>query len=47
MRQQFIQVETLEEAEESAPWAAEIEEVFCGFLAFESEDDAATWRMQK
>lgn len=46
MRTQFIPCETLADAQDSAPWAAEIIEVEGGFMAFESPDDAATWRNQ-
>ena len=46
MRQQFIQCETREEAEEAAPWAAEIVEVEGGFMAFESITDYDTWNNQ-
>lgn len=49
MRQIFItndSAATLQEAEDYAPWAAEIVAVDGGHLAFESVDDAATWRRQ-
>lgn len=47
MRQTFLQVETLAEAETAAPWAAEIVEVEGGFMAFESVTDAQTWKAQE
>lgn len=44
MRTQFIQVETIEEAYNEAPWAAEIVEVEGGgWMAFESLDDLTVW----
>lgn len=46
MRQQFIECETREEAEEAAPWAAEIVEVEGGFRAFESVSDYETCTKQ-
>jgi hypothetical protein len=51
MTQTFIDskktgVETTAQALDYAPWAAEIIEVEGGFMAFESSDDAATWRSQ-
>ena len=39
-------VKTIAEAEEYAPWAAVIIEVEGGFMAFESANDAATWKNQ-
>lgn len=47
MRTQFIQVETLEEAQAACPWAAEIVEVDGGFQAFESVTDYETWQAQE
>ncbi|WP_157131227.1 hypothetical protein [Burkholderia pseudomallei] len=46
MRTEFIQCETIEQAREAAPWAAEIIEVEGGFRAFESVEDARIWREQ-
>lgn len=46
MRAQFIPADTLADAQDSAPWAAEIIEVEGGYMAFESADDAATWQAQ-
>lgn len=46
MRSLFIQCDTLTEAQDAAPWAAEIVEVEGGYLAFESVDDCATWQAQ-
>ncbi len=39
MRKQFIEVETLEEARDEAPWACAITRVEGGFRAFESWSD--------
>lgn len=47
MRQLFLAVETLAEAENLAPWAAEIIKVEGGFRAFESVRDAKTWNSQE
>lgn len=47
MRKEFIEVETLDQAAEEAPWAAEIIEVEGGYMAFESPDDAETWLNQQ
>lgn len=47
MRTQFIQCDTIEEAREEAPWAAEIVEVEGGYRAFESVDDYHTWQNQQ
>lgn len=52
MRQAFIDsqetgVTTAQQAQEYAPWAAEIIEVEGGFKAFESSDDAETWQNQE
>lgn len=46
MRNEFLQVETLEQAQNEAPWAAEMVEAEGGFWAFESVTDAATWKAQ-
>jgi len=46
MRKLFIEVSTIEEAQESAPWAAEIVQVDGGFMAFESETDADNFKNQ-
>lgn len=46
MRSLFIQVDTLADAQDAAPWAAQIVEVDGGFMAFESVVDAATWQAQ-
>jgi hypothetical protein len=49
MRQVFIpdtDAETIEQAREVAPWAAEIIECDGGWQAFESPDDAETWQAQ-
>lgn len=42
-----MRVDTREEAEQQAPWAAVIVEVEGGFMAFESMDDYKTWESQK
>jgi len=47
MRAEFIQCDTLAEAQDAAPWAAEIIEVEGGFRAFESVDDYHTWANQQ
>lgn len=46
METEFIQCETIEEAKELCPWAAEIVEVDGGFMAFESVDDYEAWSNQ-
>jgi hypothetical protein len=43
MRQEFVEVSTIEAAYTACPWAAEIVEVEGGFQAFESMDDYNTW----
>lgn len=43
MRQEFVEVSTIEAAQTACPWAAEIVEVEGGFEAFESMDDYNTW----
>jgi hypothetical protein len=40
MRKVFVEVETVEEAAEECPWAAEIVEAEGGFWCFESVEDA-------
>lgn len=47
MRTQFVEVETIEEAEALCPWAAEIIEAEGGFWCFESVRDADTWKAQQ
>lgn len=47
MRTEFIEVETRDEAEQQAPWAAEIVEVEGGYMAFESVTDYETWDAQR
>ena len=47
MRTEFLRVGTRRQATEAAPWAAVIIKVEGGYLAFESVDDAATWRAQR
>ena len=46
MRSEYVQVETIEEAEAACPWAAKIVEVEGGFHAFESIADYETWMAQ-
>jgi hypothetical protein len=49
MRQTFIPCEeapTRAEAQDVAPWAAEIIECEGGYMAFESVRDAETWQAQ-
>lgn len=46
MRTQLIEVDTLEEARDVAPWASKIIEVEGGYLAFESLADYETWCKQ-
>ena len=46
MRTQFIQCESVEEAERECPWAEEIVEVCGGWIAFEDLEDYATWADQ-
>jgi hypothetical protein len=46
MRQQFVQVDTREQAEEQCPWACEIVEVEGGWQCFESVSDYETWSKQ-
>ncbi len=47
MRTQFLQVETFDEAQDAAPWAAKIVEVEGGYMAFESMTDYETWNNQQ
>ena len=47
MRKEFLEVETLEEAESLAPWAAEIIEADGGYWACESVDDADLYKGQE
>jgi len=47
MRQEFVQVETKEEALNDCPWASECVEVDGGFICFESQDDYSTWIGQR
>lgn len=47
MRTEFIQIKTRREAVKIAPWAAEIIKVCGGYRAFESVEDAKTFRNQK
>ena len=46
MRQEFLEVETIEQAEQLAPWASKIVEVEGGYMAFESMTDYETWKGQ-
>jgi len=43
MRKAFLEVETLEEAEDRAPWASKIVEVEGRYMAFESWSDYEVW----
>lgn len=43
MRQEFVEVRTIEAAQTACPWAAEIVEVEGGFQAFESMTDYNNW----
>ncbi|MCI2809406.1 hypothetical protein [Eoetvoesiella caeni] len=47
MRKEFIECKTLEEAQDLAPWAAEIIEADGGYMAFESSGDADVFASQK
>lgn len=54
MRKQFIEIDNdgnqlcrRKRAESKAPWANEIIEVEGGFMAFESIEDAESWKNQK
>jgi len=47
MRKEIIECETLEQAQEQAPWSSKIEKIEGGFMAFESNDDFLTWSNQK
>lgn len=53
MRTQFIEIDNdgndlrrRKRAEDLAPWASELVEVEGGFMAFESHNDAKTWKEQ-
>ena len=46
MRKVFLEGATPEQAEQLAPWAAEIVEADGGCWAFESVDEAAEWHKQ-
>lgn len=46
MRQQFVECDTIEEAQAKCPWAAEIVEVDGGYMCFESVSDYETWAAQ-
>lgn len=43
----FLQVQTLEEAKEAAPWAARIVKVEGGYVAFRYVTDEKIWKDQK
>jgi hypothetical protein len=43
MRNEFLEVATIDEARAAAPWAAEIVQAEGGFHAFESMDDYNNW----
>jgi hypothetical protein len=47
MRKVFVEVETVEEAAEECPWAAEIVEAEGGFWCFESVEDAEIWKEEQ
>lgn len=48
MRKQFLDgCKTAREARKLAPWAAEVCKADGGYWAFESADDARTWRAQR
>jgi hypothetical protein len=47
MRKEFIECESLEYADELAPWASIVEKVEGGFMAFESENEHKMWTNQK
>lgn len=47
MRKELINVATLADAFDVAPWASEIIKVTGGFIAFESIVDARIWDAQK
>jgi hypothetical protein len=46
MRSEFLEVATIEAAQVAAPWAAHIEAVDGGFMAFESMADFDLWAAQ-
>ena len=47
MRRELIECKTRKTAAKRAPWAAELVKVEGGWMAFESFQDAQTWRSQK
>jgi hypothetical protein len=47
MRKEFIPVDSLEYADEWAPWAAIVVKVEGGFMAFESKDECTQWEEQQ
>lgn len=47
MRQQLVQTDTIDRANDIAPWACEIVEVDDGFMAFESQADYETFVNQQ
>jgi hypothetical protein len=47
MRKVFVEVETVGEAAEECPWAAEIVEAEGGFWCFESVEDAEIWKEEQ
>lgn len=47
MRKEFIEAKTRKQAAKLAPWAADMVKVDGGYMAFESADDADTFRSQK
>jgi hypothetical protein len=46
MRQEFLEVDTMQKAQSLAPWAAMIVAVEGGYMAFESITDYETWMGQ-
>jgi hypothetical protein len=46
MKQEFFAVDTIEQAEKLAPWAAKIVAADGGYMAFESVADYETWMGQ-
>ena len=46
MRSEFVEAETIEDAEAVCAWAAKVIEVEGGFHAFESIADYEMWRKQ-
>lgn len=47
MQCEFVEVETLDEAEVACPWATIVVKVEGGYLAFESVADYETWKAQQ